>query len=240
MKAFAKSIIMTGVVLSMAFGQRMELKPTPNKVRGDTIPVKTSHGKRTLAARLVLVEGKLPNGVDVVGRLFVFFDPESHYYDWLYNRVYDASTNPLVSIEEIFNKNIFAYIEDSRLVIFLSFGTRVFTRESKEVAATIDEAEALAVKAAANDPGSLAAEYFARWTEISPNTLGAAFLIKKLDVIYSNTNLIEVTKADGKWELLLENQGKAKITLSNDLKVLDVRLIEAPSIPNEPDGTRVK
>lgn len=230
MKTFAKSIIMMGVVLSIAFGQRRELKPVLNKVSNGTIPGKTSHGKRALAVHLLLVEGAA-EGRDQVGSLRVLFDPESHYYSWQYAAAFDASSNPLVSIEEEFNNNTLAYIEDSRLVVFSSVGTRVFTRESKDVAATIDEAEALALKAAANDVGFLNKDHFARWINISPNSLGAKFLMKKFDVTYTHTKLLEITKVDGKWELLLENQGKAKITLSNDLKVIDVKLIEAPPEP---------
>ena len=222
---------MTGVVLSMAFGQRRELKPVLNNVSNGTIPVKTSHGKRALAVRLVLVEGKA-EGRDQVGRLHVLFDPESHYYSWQYYPAFNESTNQLASIEEELNNNILAYIEDSRLVVFSSLVTRVFTRESKDVAATIDEAEALSIKAAANDTGTFNWTHFARWIDISPNSLGATFLMEKFAVTYSPTKLLEVTKVDGKWELLLENQGKAKITLSDDLKVLDVRLIEAPPILN--------
>ena len=232
MKTFVKSIIMTGVVLSMAFGQRRELKPVLNKVSNGTIPVKTSHGKRALEVRLVLVEGKA-EGRDQVGRLRVLFDPKSHYYSWQYGAAFDASSNPLFSIEEEFNSNILAYIEDSRLVVFSSLVTRVFTRESKDIAATIDEAEALSIKAAANDPGTFNWNHFARWIDISPNSLGATFLIEKFAVNYSRTKLLEITKVDGKWELIVENQGRAKITLSNDLKVLDVRMVEDPSILNE-------
>lgn len=92
MKKFAKSIIMTGVVLSVAFGQRRELKPVLNKVSNGTIPVRTSHGKRALAVRLVLERRMGETELEDCT-----CSSTLNHITWQYYPAFDASTNPLAS-----------------------------------------------------------------------------------------------------------------------------------------------
>ena len=63
------------------------------------------------------------------------------------------------------------------------------------------------------------------WIGISLNKLGLWFGISNEAPVYGVTKILGITKSEDKWELLIENQGKAKVILSEDFKTIEASLL---------------
>ena len=83
--------------------------------------------------------------------------------------------------------------------------------ESIDKASTMEEAAGKAVTAAANTPGTYMSRTLEGWKEINLIAkFGWEFAMEKDNAaMNSGTTLLEVTKTEGKWNLLIENKFRA-------------------------------
>lgn len=221
MNAFYVGILflVSGVTV---LGQRGEVKGMPNRTRSEGFCIATISGSKHIEAKEIIVEGKSPDGRMLFGNLLILFDSESRCFWWQqFASTSRSEQGRLTQIESDLPSRILAYSTGTSLVVFrvLPLGG-LYVRETMDHATSVEDAERKSIQAAENDPGSFTMSPFIGWTPISLSGLGSEFVLASNSVQYSPTKLLGVSKKDGKWELLLENQGQAKITLNEKYEIV--------------------
>jgi len=204
-----------------------ELKPVPF-TRGDyTLQATTDKGDTLLEARDILVEVRYPSGKEARGDLLVFFDKSRGHFLWHYTSLYRGMMKPERRLAEWFTHDSIAYVEDDRIVIWRMLGvTRLSIDESSKRAASLDDAEAKALREATAQLEKI--EKGSGWIdykEVSLN-LTTDFAVPKNSPIAGPVKLFSVSKQDGKWEVMIQGQWTVKAILNHKYELMDVQRIQ--------------
>lgn len=225
MKKLAANLIALHTCLGLCLAQRGELLPRANKHRYEQMLVHTSDGRRAINIRETLLEGKSPDGKAMFGSMLVLFDPHSRCYSWQYAAAWSPENYHLFQIDDLRRSQIAVFSEQNRLIVFRSAGGAVFVRIDQDIVPTIEEAEKKAIQTALNHRDSSMASPSEGWIEISLKELGFEFTISKQAPVHGVTKILGIKNFEGKWELLIENQGRAKVILSDDFKTIEANLL---------------
>lgn len=225
MKKLIVNLIALHTCLGLCLAQRGELLPRANKHRYERMLVYTPEGRASIDIRETLLEGKSPSGEAMLGSMLLLFDPSSKCYSWQYAPAWSSENYHLFHIDDLRRNQIAVFSEQNRLIVFRSTEAALFVRIDRNKAPTIEEAEKKAIQAALNHRNSSMPSPSEGWIGISLNKLGLWFGISNEAPVYGVTKILGITKSEGKWELLIENQGKAKVILSEDFKTIEASLL---------------
>jgi hypothetical protein len=213
------------LALGIATATAADLTPLP-LTKGDTaIQITTKNGDRPVAGREMLVDAWNRPGKSNKGDIFVLFDANSGVFYWRCWVLPDNRAQAPGIAKQLASKDERIYIADDKIVSISVRDQDLAFWESQRHAISLDDAETKALK-----------EVGDHLPEIESDGLGihgtAALVKLPLSVSFDYgedpkhpgtaarsipfpTAIVSVTHHDGKWELILENRWKAKVTLND-------------------------
>lgn len=212
------------ISLGATMAQTSELRPVAAGRADQTISAYTPVGRMVLPAREVLVEGKYPDGKPLLGNLLIFFDPSTGRFLW------DCSTyhapleyrgvpgrlpehRPLMT--DMTRRNgLVVYADSTRLTAFGALPHDISTRESRQKAESLNEAENKALRDASDQLSAAEHNGAYGWKSISlQEHLSRGFFAPKGSAAPGGFVFSDVARDDDRWEIMLQGQWRVKVVL---------------------------
>jgi hypothetical protein len=194
------------------------LKPVPFTTSDHGIHASTKLGDATADGRELLVDATYPSGRNGKGGVFVLFDKASGFFIWYYREI-GKNEPQSPGMVETFTSDSIPYVADDRLVVFLKRDSDISVRESFERADSLDDSMSRALKSAADLLGEIErgsqGSYYKSFKDVPLTPLGRDFLGPKLSAAFGPIKLLSVSKLPSGWDILVQGQWKAKLTLND-------------------------
>jgi hypothetical protein len=192
-----------------------DLNPIPF-TRGDHgISAITANGEVILAGREMLLDVTYPSGRAAKGDILVLFDKATGLFLWQYHALNPReSQTPQLAARLTDTSRV--YVGNDRLVVFTCRATPLYVLESSERADSLDDAEAKSLQAAREQLKEIEGNGHGRAKPYEVSLpLPRDFFAPPFSAAPGKATITEVSRKDGKWELLLVGQWKAKVILDD-------------------------
>jgi hypothetical protein len=188
-----------------------------------TIPAETDSGDVFIAGRELLVNVDLPKWHSQRGLLFVRFDSSRGYFQWSIAPV--PKSQQTVGTSRYDGTYRRFYVAPDRLLFFCVIYTTLDVKESREKATSIDDAEAQSLAEAgrrgaaglAFKPSDLVTINLGK---LLPRNINENFFALPGAANIGVVKLIDVSRKNSTWEVILQGQWQQKITLDDKYKVI--------------------
>lgn len=181
----------------------------------------TRSGKSTTQARELLVQAWNYEGRPVKGDLFVLFDPQTHYYLWMYaeNRARPDERH----MTGFLTWGASVYITDKALALMYISPPNLQIRESSRKASTIDDAERQAISALNAQANLIGRNGLWPWPPklVHLPNLDAAFFAPPMSAADGPVKIVSISPTSEGLDVTIEGQWQVKLTLSASYEILN-------------------
>jgi hypothetical protein len=194
-----------------------ELKPVAFTRSDHAIQATTKSGDTLLAAREMLVDVIYPSGKTAKGDLFVLFDQATGLSYWQYWVVRPDSVKLRIAAD--FSNESRVYLAGDRLVVFLGRDQSVYIHESSRHADSLEDAESKASQEVTDRLGEIERDALGKDERQVTLPLPREFFAPKYSAAPGRAKLTRVSRQGSSWELTVQGQWTAKVTLNEKYEV---------------------
>jgi hypothetical protein len=222
-----KAILLLCVLAVGARGAIGELRVTTTSTWNDILRVSTPEGIVPLQARELHVKVRYPSGKEGAVELFVFYEPQSHLYLWSYQF---SEVPEVADPMERYCSSVALSIADGRMTLF-SMGSDLFIRQFSQKASSLDDAQQRTLVDATTRLSNMKREtddfHPLRWVEIGKQ-LSRDFYFAPDQVAppLERPRVLQSSYSDGAWQVILQGQWKARVTLTKNYDLVKVERID--------------
>lgn len=201
---------------------------TPVSRTDTALPATTAHGNRVVTARELLLDAfdkalKLPKVA-----VLVIFDSATGFFSYEADEVPPSSGERSALARTAADHGVIFVTEES-MVRFIPLGSALSIKTSTLKARDVGDAEQKVLQILGDhvgDPKQFRSWMWSSQVRLPLSELGLDFFLPKFASIFAPTRLLAVSHREGAWELILENQWKAKVVLNDKFEIVETTRLE--------------